>query len=55
MPDEYTSLVSALKALTQGESPNTITLPMAENGWNTRPDAEPAGRMDHYGHQHPDG
>ena len=43
MPDEYTSLVSALKALTQGESPNTITLPMAENGWNTRPDAESYG------------
>lgn len=34
MPEEYTSLVTALKALEQeGE-----TLPMAETEWNTRPD-----------------
>ena len=40
MPDiettatEYESLVAALKALTQ----ENVTLPMAENEWNTRPD-----------------
>ena len=40
MPEEYTQLVTALKALTQGESPDpVITLPMAEDEWNTRPDA----------------
>ena len=39
----YESLVSALKALTQGEAPNTQTLPMAENEWNTRPQAESYG------------
>ena len=38
MPTEYTQLVTALKALTQGESPNQVTLPMAEDDWNTRPD-----------------
>ena len=35
---KYESLVSALKALTQGEAPNTVTLPMAEDEWYTRPD-----------------
>ena len=43
MPDAYTSLVTALKALTQGEEPNTVTLPMAENEWDTRPDTESYG------------
>lgn len=43
MPDEYTTLVTALKALTKGELPNTVTLPMAENEWNTRPDADSYG------------
>jgi len=38
MPEEYTALVNALKSLTQGEAPNTATLPMAENGWNSRPE-----------------
>ena len=39
MPEEYTTLVSALKALTQGESPDpVVTLPMAESEWNTRPE-----------------
>ena len=38
MPEEYTSMVTALKALTQGEEPNTVTLPMAEDEWNTRPE-----------------
>ena len=40
---EYTSLVTAMKALTQGEEPNTVTLPVAENAWTTRPDAESWG------------
>ena len=39
----YDSLVSALKALTQGEEPNTVTLPMAENEWKPRPEAESYG------------
>ena len=39
MPEEYTSLVTALKGLRQG----TVTLPMAENEWNTRPDADSYG------------
>ena len=43
MPDEYTALVTALKSLTQGEAPNTVTLPMAENEWNTRPDTDSYG------------
>ena len=38
MPDGYSSMVTALKALTQGEEPNTVTLPMAEDEWNTRPE-----------------
>ena len=36
--DEYNALVATLKALTQGEAPDTVTLPMAENEWNTRPE-----------------
>lgn len=43
MPTEYENLVTAMKALTQGEEPNTVTLPVAENEWNTRPDAESYG------------
>lgn len=43
MPDEYLTLVTALKNLTQvedlqAENPTTVILPMAEGGWNTRPD-----------------
>lgn len=45
MPTEYTNLVAALKALTQGETPNIRTLPMAENEWNTRPDADSYGTV----------
>ena len=45
MPTEYTELVTALKALTQGESPDTVTLPMAEDEWNTRPDTESYGTV----------
>lgn len=43
MPDEYTTMVSALKALTQGEAPNTVTLPVAESEWDTRPDVDSYG------------
>lgn len=35
---EYEALAEALKNLTQGEEPNTATLPMAEDEWYTRPD-----------------
>ena len=42
MPEEYTSLVTALKALQQtegtGQNAQSVTLPMAETEWNTRPD-----------------
>ena len=38
MPEEYSKMVAALKALTQGEEPDTATLPMAEDEWNTRPE-----------------
>ena len=40
---DYGSLVTAMKALTQGTEPNTVTLPVAEDEWNTRPDAESYG------------
>lgn len=43
MPEEYTTMVTALKALTQGEEPSVKTLPMAENEWNTRPDSDSYG------------
>ena len=39
MPEEYTSLVTALKALTQ----ENVTLPMAEDEWYTRPDTDSYG------------
>ena len=43
MPEAYTSLVNALKALSQvidptAEVPETVTLPVAEDEWRTRPD-----------------
>ena len=39
MPEEYTALVTALKNITQGTSPDPVVkLPMAEDEWNTRPD-----------------
>lgn len=43
MPEEYTSLVNALKELKQAEDPRAVpvvykTLPMAEDEWYTRPD-----------------
>ena len=43
MPTEYESLVTAMKALTQGEEPNTVTLPVAEHEWQTRPSGESYG------------
>ena len=43
MPTEYTQLVSALKALTIIDGQDSRTLPMAENEWNTRPDADSYG------------
>ena len=45
MPAEYTALVTALKGLTQGESPNTVKLPMAEDEWSTRPDTVSYGTV----------
>ena len=45
MPEDYTSLVAALKALTQGEAPNTVTLQMCENEWDTRPDEDSWGTV----------
>lgn len=43
MPEEYTTLVTALKSLQQAEDPTAEpvvyhTLPMAEDEWYTRPD-----------------
>ena len=45
MPEEYTEIVTALKALSQGESPNIVTLPMAEDEWTTRPDTVSYGTV----------
>jgi hypothetical protein len=45
MPTEYESLVTAMKALTQGEEPNTVTLPVAEYDWKTRPNADSYGTI----------
>ena len=45
MPTEYTNLVTALKALTQGEKPNQVKLPMAEDDWNTRPETVSYGTV----------
>ncbi len=39
MPEEYADLVEDLKELQQ----DGVTLPVAENGWNTRPDADSYG------------
>ena len=43
--DDYASLVTAMKALTQGEGNDTITLPMAEDEWETRPEANSYGTI----------
>ncbi len=41
MPEEYTELVDAMKHLTQ----NGTTLPVAEDEWATRPDADSYGMI----------
>lgn len=41
----YNALVTAMKALAQGETPNATILPMAENEWYTRPDAVSYGTI----------
>ena len=50
MPEEYTKLVAALKNLQQVEDltadpPVMVTLPMAEDGWDTRPDVVSYGEV----------
>ena len=45
MPDEYAALLADMKTLTQTVDEATVTLPMAEHGWNTRPDAESYGEI----------
>lgn len=50
MPTEYVSLVEALKSLKQAEDSKAETpvyhyLPMAEDGWNTRPDTVSYGMV----------
>lgn len=50
MPEEYTQLVAALKALQQADDPkaNPVTyhtLPMAEDEWYTRPDTVSYGMV----------
>ena len=46
MPEEYTALVTALKNITQGTSPDPVVkLPMAEDDWNTRPDTVSYGTV----------
>jgi len=42
---KYEKMVQALKNLTQGESPNTVTLPMKEDEWRTRPEADSYGTV----------
>ena len=52
MPDEYNALVADLKTLEQPldagtteEDPEMVTLPMAEDEWNTRPDTVSYGTV----------
>ena len=50
MPEEYESLVAELQALTQTEDPEanppvTVTLPMVEDEWYTRPDTVSYGTV----------
>ena len=48
MPEDYTSLVTAMKALTQASAvtsePDKV-LKVAEDGWDTRPDAVSYGEI----------
>ena len=45
MPDEYLALVAAMKALTKEATTSepAVTLKVAEDGWDTRPDEESYG------------
>lgn len=48
MPDDYTNLVTAMKALTQASATTSEpdkALKVAEDGWNTRPDAVSYGEI----------
>ena len=48
MPEDYTSLVTAMKALTQASgvtSEPDKALKVAEDGWDTRPDADSYGEI----------
>lgn len=48
MPDDYTNLVTALKALQQTDdqdSTKLVQLPMAEDEWDTRPDTVSYGTV----------
>ena len=50
MSEEYEALLADMKALTQTVdgttvTGTTVTLPVAEHGWNTRPDAESYGEI----------
>ena len=50
MTNEYASLVKAMKALTQVVDPEaevqkTVTLPVAEDEWRTRPDTVSYGMI----------
>jgi len=50
MPEEYTNLVAALKALQQAEDPTAeppvmVTLAMAEDEWYTRPETVSYGTV----------
>ena len=48
MPDDYTNLVTAMKALTQASATTSEpdkALKVAEDGWDTRPDADSYGEI----------
>lgn len=45
MPEEYLSLVAAMKSLTQVDGDSTVSLPVAENGWSTRPNTDSYGQI----------
>ncbi len=48
MPDDYTNLVTAMKALTQASATTSEpdkALKVAEDGWDTRPDAVSYGEI----------
>ena len=45
MPDEYTALVTAMKALQQEDNQVTVQLPMAEDEWDTRPETVSYGTV----------